>query len=62
MYNFLNSWFDKKSLPILRVVFVCVCVFLCVLCFGDTVREWQEKFYTGLFITESTYEVIMRTS
>jgi hypothetical protein len=49
MYNFWNSWFDKKNLPILRVAFV--------VCFDDTVREWQEKFYTGHFITENTDEV-----
>jgi len=36
-------------LPILRVAFV--------VCFDDTVREWQEKFYTGHFITENTDEV-----
>jgi hypothetical protein len=31
MYNFLNSWFDKKSLPILRVAFFCVFLFCFVL-------------------------------
>ena len=56
MYNFLNSWFDKKGLPILRVAFV--------VCLTIPLENGRGNFTQGILLQKitTTFVIgIMRT-